>query len=601
MRKERKITIQTANSAGTENTTSRTLTNPSPTEALRIDYYSMMRKWRVRLLQYGARMTYDITVPRPGEALRRIYQRMAWLEDQIGQTFSFGLQAAEITRDSVDGLALSHGVTVENPPEPYIHNRLGGPVLGLETWDQQPTWRFYEVPFAVPDGYRVSYIAVEAQVAPGNDPPNWDFSIYGVPSLPPEGSPLIPPGAKATGLYRDLSTYQGFMINRTGSQKITYFQRGVIAGAVTFPIVFEPTWERMRTWQNAVWQALRDAAADRFHVQRQQHLDELEGLRAQLEGVDTLTLRREERDEIMKCVLRWLLGPQFEFMPQDVAALLDPATNPALSDGRDNDLGVNATGWSTVFAYQETVKFIQQTIEWENLLYFTYPYFWDVPAQWDFIRSIRHTDPTREQFLRAGSARVVITLRPGFEDAFAAFVETGRLGSKLPPEHPYMTIGAEIRAYNQANYPGIPPANPEKSYRPLLSPRQRRAWEDMQQIIAALAAYRDAHGTYPATNPGLTALGSGLPSTDPWGNAYVYASPGVLEDYDLSSLGADGVSDAEAESAAPSPTAPPADAIGLENKDITSWANASLIGEWFEYTPSRGIDIQLNTSLPEMA
>jgi hypothetical protein len=64
-------------------------------------------------------------------------------------------------------------------------------------------------------------------------------------------------------------------------------------------------------------------------------------------------------------------------------------------------------------AYQEMVKFINEAIEWENMLYFVYPYFWDVPQSWEFIRGLRHPDATRQAFLRAGSARVVLTIRPG--------------------------------------------------------------------------------------------------------------------------------------------------------------------------------------------
>jgi hypothetical protein len=232
------------------------------------------------------------------------------------------------------------------------------------------------------------------------------------------------------------------------------------------------------------------------------------------------------------------------------------------------------------------VKFVQQAIEWENLLYFLYPYFWDVPVAWDFVRNLRHPDPNRQQFLRAGSARVVLTIRPGFEQAFAAFVDQGNFGDILPPDHPYMTIGQEIQAYDRANYPGIPPANAEGAARPLLHPLQRRAWREMQAIITLLEKYRQVNGTYPTTTQGLAALSSlgTVPPADPWGKPYVYASPGAVTDYEVSSLGADGAAAGEA-----------------ENADITSWAPASLIAEWFDYTPSRGIDIQVNTAPSALA
>ena len=72
-----------------------------------------------------------------------------------------------------------------------------------------------------------------------------------------------------------------------------------------------------------------------------------------------------------------------------------------------------------------------------------------------------------------------------------------------------------------------------------------------------------------------------LPLTDPWDHPYVYASPGVYNDFDLLSYGSDGLLGGEGEAA-----------------DIASWAEASLIGQWYEYTPTSALDIRFNEILP---
>jgi type II secretion system protein G len=217
-----------------------------------------------------------------------------------------------------------------------------------------------------------------------------------------------------------------------------------------------------------------------------------------------------------------------------------------------------------------------------------------VPDAWDFARGLTHPDPTRQQFLRSGSARVVLTVRPGYEQAFAAFLDKGDKDATLSAGHPYLTIGNELRAYAQANYPGIPPANPAHDVRPLLTPLQRRAWVDLQVLIGLLEEYRAAQGAYPTTTEGLAALTDWAatqapplgpaPLLDPWGNSYVYASPGRRTDYELSSLGANG------------------EPGGVDDDaDITSWSPASLVAEWFEYTPTHGTDIEVNTAAAKMA
>lgn len=85
-------------------------------------------------------------------------------------------------------------------------------------------------------------------------------------------------------------------------------------------------------------------------------------------------------------------------------------------------------------------------------------------------------------------------------------------------------------------------------------------------IETALKLYRLDNGYYPTTEQGLEALveaptvgrlpkawreggylEKGKVPKDPWGNEYVYLSPGVQGDYDLSSYGPDGEPGGEGE------------------------------------------------------
>jgi general secretion pathway protein G len=76
----------------------------------------------------------------------------------------------------------------------------------------------------------------------------------------------------------------------------------------------------------------------------------------------------------------------------------------------------------------------------------------------------------------------------------------------------------------------------------------------IDSLEKALDQYRLDVGAYPNTEQGLAALNAKPPNlekwagpylkkavpADPWGNAYLYKSPGDHGDYDLSSLGSDG-------------------------------------------------------------
>ena len=92
--------------------------------------------------------------------------------------------------------------------------------------------------------------------------------------------------------------------------------------------------------------------------------------------------------------------------------------------------------------------------------------------------------------------------------------------------------------------------NPDKA-------RTAKAKHDIQALGSALDIYRLDNFTYPTTDQGLEALvknpgGSPEPKNwksggyikklrkDPWGNEYLYLSPGQHGEIDIYSLGADG-------------------------------------------------------------
>lgn len=73
--------------------------------------------------------------------------------------------------------------------------------------------------------------------------------------------------------------------------------------------------------------------------------------------------------------------------------------------------------------------------------------------------------------------------------------------------------------------------------------RVTKAQQDIRAIESALNLYRLDNFRYPSTDEGLEAL---VPKyldrmpEDPWGQGYLYLSPGEHGEYDVYSLGADG-------------------------------------------------------------
>jgi len=96
--------------------------------------------------------------------------------------------------------------------------------------------------------------------------------------------------------------------------------------------------------------------------------------------------------------------------------------------------------------------------------------------------------------------------------------------------------------------------------------KQVKAKLDIQNLETALKLYKLDNGIYPTTEQGLQALvekpetapipkkwkkggylEKGKVPKDPWGNDFVYLSPGLKGDFDILSYGADGVPGGEGE------------------------------------------------------
>lgn len=403
--------------------------------------------------------------------------------------------------------------------------------------------------------------------------------------------------------------FSNSLVGRSGQIVVNYSWYHIDAGEVTVQIKLQPKKATIDAWQMKTWAALKQAGEDAYTAQISALRDRRAQLEKDIESYDSLTLRRMEREEIMRLVLVWLFGPSFQIVPAmfDVLALSESAapTSDPLPELALNPALMSLAEWNTVRKYGEFIKYLQNAIEWENVLFFSYPYWWDLIENWPFKRFLVHPDFDHRTFLRAGCARVVVTIRPGFECSFAQLVEhftlqttpdpnaTDACSEELGPDHPYVTIGDEIRNYAMTNYEHVPPANPDQNVRPLLYPLQQRAWKEMQEIMAALKKYDDdQHAAdpnldpethvYPTTLSALPNAGS-LPLKDPWNRDYVYKSPGDYGDYDLATYGADGD---------PATNGPELDA------NITSWAEGNVIGRWYEYTPTGALDVAINMVLP---
>jgi hypothetical protein len=576
VKQEHKVTISTTTVTGASETSTRVLENPSPTDPIRIDYFSLMRKWHVGLYRYGLRLTYDIAIPEPGAAMRKVYGQIAALQNSIGP-FSFPVKHEDINDQNFLNLADQYDAQVPLPPpaSPPITVSTPFPVTaGVST---------HQLSFDVPTGNRITRIIMDARVT-GPAKIGYHFVVLGTNFEKFAQPDLTYP---STVLMSHADASKPFLEHAVGRQTVTFFFQDATSAIVQLTIELEPLQDAIRQWQSDVWNALYNAAQVQYYAEQQAVGGRIAALQEQIANVDTLTLRREENEEIMKGVLRWILGPLFDFMPDDVARTFGQ-NDLQYGTAFTGNTGVTWTNWSPMLQYQEMVKFVNEAIEWENVLYFLYSYFWDVPPSWDFIRQIRHPDAMRQAFLRAGSARIVLTVRKGWETAWANFVEQGGFGQTLLPKHPYMTIASEIQNYDRTNYPGIPPANPGGGPLPDNGAYAATASNDALQPSAApiTILVRSSEGFL----AGYTAI------IDSWDNMVAQGGQTIR------------AQERQTITAVPDDThitveriEHPHDGSQQPFPILQAVEKGQLIAEWFEYTPTSGTDIAVTSNLATIA
>ena len=238
-------------------------------------------------------------------------------------------------------LADKYSVDAPAPPSPDTVIVQVGPVYFSQTGNVRP------VSFSVPAGYWISSIIVDDYIGTNT---GTTYLVVG------RGGVLT----ANTSVGVDLCAGHGYLWQQSGTLSITllYTDSGNEGdGEIFLNVNCVPTDTVMAQWRSNVWTALYNAGQSQFYAQQQTTSAQISALKNQINNADTLTLRREENDEIMKCVLRSLLAPtiNFAFMPANVvAAFTAAAANAAggnpLVEWLSLYYGVDFTGNQTVFS-----------------------------------------------------------------------------------------------------------------------------------------------------------------------------------------------------------------------------------------------------------
>jgi hypothetical protein len=431
--KDHKVSFTVTTVSGVSDFTARVLENKSQDHSMRVDYFRRMRKWHNGLYRYGVRMTYDVVLPDPGAKLRARVAELQAIDTTLSTSFTFDLPASSIQVWNWESLADQYGAVLPAPPD---QNRTvqveftvnydkpqADPVTHITRWIHEDP-----ITVAIPDGYVATSIHGEVNVNTW-DPPNSWVDIYA-------GGQRTATNGSATSVWlNDTFDFGLSGLPTSGSIIFLCVSQNLQAGRFIITANFAPTDALMQGWRQRCWAILHDAAYTDFIQQRTQLRDRRAALQQQVGGDDALTLRRHEREEIMRLVLSWLF-PGFD----DANSVLNNLPNPG---------NLDFTSWQQVMEYGEYIKFVQTAIDWDNVMVFLYPYFWDTYPDQAVKLFLDHPDSLHREFLRAGAARVVLAIQPGFEEQVVSLLDEGNLGS-LSDGNRFQSVVSDVQAANAA-------------------------------------------------------------------------------------------------------------------------------------------------------
>jgi hypothetical protein len=250
--------------------------------------------------------------------------------------------------------------------------------------------------FAIPPGYR----AVTAVVRAGAS--MWDEGIntFGL---------MI--GAKHVDLRPPNKWVQTIELDgEVGAIPVTFATTwNLFLYNVNVEILCEPTERHTDEWRHRTHETILEASRTRLAEYEDRSANVRAAVRMDALGLSVGRKRSVEREELQRSCLAVLTNRQFD----------------ALSAIEHSTQGYPQPFLPNVEPLGRYIRFLQQAFEWEQMTWRYHPYFWGRKQYW--LDKVLFDDPDEEfrDFLRAGAARVLVSVRPGFEGAVAHFMDTG--------------------------------------------------------------------------------------------------------------------------------------------------------------------------------
>lgn len=384
------------------------------------------KEFKNQVVNYGKRLLYEMMIPEPARFFTQNSQVQVLQKPADINMYINGV--ADIDRSNYDALAAMYGAEVE-PPPPFtvsVGKSFSTEVAIPEEGDPGIHHKAEAVNLKLPEGYYT--VSAKAQVGgmPVNNP-SWSKSFgISVGNLVYNLTPQT--NTDYIGYCRDI-TFEVPIEKFTDEIPVGVYVCSYHASQSSVTVNLQLLDGYYQKWRLQAYNTIM-AAYEQKMLAYQQQLAQAISATTSVAGIELSQKRSIEINELKKNCLTLLLKA---FGYSTGEKTIDANGNISIDRVYEN--------------HAAKVRFFEAAFEWQLMSYEFFPYFWADTAAWRNIANQQDGDPLFRAFLQAGMARVLLSIRPGFEEAVLYFLETGEinLGKDLAIENElYLSLLAEL-------------------------------------------------------------------------------------------------------------------------------------------------------------
>jgi hypothetical protein len=396
-------------------------------------YHWIDKVYTNQVINYGKRLMYELMVPEPARFLTKVATAAGGSMQVLNKPVDPSTllkDAKEITTANYQHFAAMYNAEVK--PAPVSGMSIGKSFSSAFTTKGSSAVgamaKSEAVNVKIPEGYFTKAAKVQMSGMADGDY-NWGKGIsVGVGNSVLNQRDMMHPYA-----YNNFNA--PLTLDRFVDEiPVSVFFCSFFTGQVTVAIELEVLTEFVAKWQNETYGAIiaaYEAKKEAYEKALADALDKTAAAATQANSTkyNPLQSRMIEMAELKKNCLQ---------------LMLEPYGNPVGVKTIRPDGAVNING--TFATHADKVRFFEAAFEWEIMSYIFYPYFWADEAEWKNMFSQEDGDPLFKAFLQSGMGKVILSVRPGFEEAVMYYLETGEIwdGKNLAMDDElYLSILAE--------------------------------------------------------------------------------------------------------------------------------------------------------------